>query len=411
MTNKLLKFLLIIALLMPLPVLASTPLQVYVDDLPLSFDVPPLIQEGRVLVPFRKIAERLHLNVEWEEKTQTVKASSPTTTLLLKIGSKIAVHNDQEIELDVPPQIIEARTLIPLRFFGETFENEVAYQAGMVKIKTPPQKMLVSAFYALGSKTASSWTNLFTREYPETNQGHTDLVGEIALGWYSLDKEGNLLTRSTTGWQKPSGWLDVLTAAKKYDLHTEMVVHLTDTNSQLSNLIANPHAVEKAVKNIAQAAAHYDGVNLDFEGLGWRESGETLRQTQINFTRFVKQLAEKLPEHTLTLTLHPLNSAYLGYDYEALNHYCDTMIIMAYDYGPKPEPIKQVNEAIEKALTFVPPQKLILGISLPSETAASLPAKIGLVKAHNLKGIALWRLGLVTPEMWSVLKSEIKLRM
>ncbi len=74
--------------------------------------------------------------------------------------------------------------------------------------------MLVSAFYALGSKTASSWTNLFTREYPETNQGHTDLVGEIALGWYSLDKEGNLLTRSTTGWQKPSGWLDVLTAAK-----------------------------------------------------------------------------------------------------------------------------------------------------------------------------------------------------
>ena len=84
---------------------------------------------------------------------------------------------------------------------------------------------------------------------------------------------------------------------------------------------------------------------------------------------------------------------------------------MAYDYGPKPEPIKQVNEAIEKALTFVPPQKLILGISLPSETAASLPAKIGLVKAHNLKGIALWRLGLVTPEMWSVLKSEIKLRM
>ena len=54
MTNKLLRFLLIIALLMPLPVLASTPLQVYVDDLPLSFDVPPLIQEGRVLVPFRK---------------------------------------------------------------------------------------------------------------------------------------------------------------------------------------------------------------------------------------------------------------------------------------------------------------------------------------------------------------------
>jgi spore germination protein YaaH len=53
---------------------------------------------------------------------------------------------------------------------------------------------------------------------------------------------------------------------------------------------------------------------------------------------------------------------------------------------------------------MVPAHKLLLGISLPSERAESLQQKIGLAKRYGLKGIALWRLGLVSPEMWSVLE-------
>ncbi|MDZ4938381.1 copper amine oxidase, partial [Clostridium perfringens] len=42
----------------------------------------------------------------------------------------------------------------------------------------------------------------------------------------------------------------------------------------------------------------------------------------------------------------------------------------------------------------VPKQKLLLGISLSSETATSVDDKLGLAKRYDLKGAAFWRLGL-----------------
>ena len=41
---------------------------------------------------------------------------------------------------------------------------------------------------------------------------------------------------------------------------------------------------------------------------------------------------------------------------------------MAYDYGTVPEPLELVIEAMERARADVPPEKLVLGISIPSET-------------------------------------------
>jgi len=68
---------------------------------------------------------------------------------------------------------------------------------------------------------------------------------------------------------------------------------------------------------------------------------------------------------------------------------------MAYDYGPKPEPLNRVEQAIEMALVVVPAEKLVLGISAPSETAESIIEKIGVAKRFRLQGISLWRLGLL----------------
>jgi len=388
-------------------------ISIILNGLPLNFDVPPLIKEGRTLVPFRVIAENLHIDVLWEDTTQTIKGSTPTTSLLLQIASKTAWVNGQAVVLDVPPEIIESRTLIPLRFFSENLGCTVDWlqEEQAVMITSPPQKMSVTGFYALGGGNSSSWQNLFNRDYPETEQGQTDLVRKIALGWYSLDENGKLLTKSTTGWQKPVGWERVLVAANEYQLVTEMLIHLTDKDGVLSKLIADPLLTNQAINTILDEATLYHGVNLDLEGLGWQETGETLENTRHNFTRFVSRLSEKLKERqlSLTLTLHAPNSAYPGYDYLALGYCCDEIIIMAYDYGPKPEPPKLVLEAVEKAVDFVPSEKLVLGISLPSESPASISTKIGIAKRYQLKGVALWRLGLVSEEMWQSLYANIKI--
>ena len=113
---------------------------------------------------------------------------------------------------------------------------------------------------------------------------------------------------------------------------------------------------------------------------------------------------------TLTLSLHAPNSYYRGYDYRGLGELADRIIIMAYDYGPKPEPLEQVREAVEMARELVPEGKLLLGVNVVGETPDSIRVKVGLARRYGLAGIALWRLGLVSGDTWQSLRSIISPR-
>lgn len=392
-------------------------ISVLVDGLPVNFDAPPVLRNDRVLVPFRAVAEALNVPVSWDARTKTVTAAGKEASLRLQIANQTASVNEKPVRLDAPPVIVNNRTLIPLRFFSEALGCRVAWDGERkeVQVWSGPKEMAVIGFYALGDSKTSSWQDLFGKAYPETDKGNTDLVDELALGWYSLDEEGNLLTRSRTGWQRPAGWEDVLKAARGSGLKTEMVVHVTDKDGFLANLLTNEKACRQAVDAIAAEAKSYHGVNLDFEGLGWQEKGEQLAATRKNLVNFVGLLAKQLKEKgdspglALTLTLHAPNSHYPGYDYRALGQISDRLIVMTYDYGPKPEPVNLVRQAVEMALAAgVPPEKLILGISAPAETPESILTKAGVAKRYGLAGIALWRLGLVSDEMWTALRTTVQ---
>ncbi|MTI85463.1 MAG: copper amine oxidase [Firmicutes bacterium] len=386
-------------------------ISVLIDDLPVTFDVEPVMQNGRTLVPFRAVVEGLNTHVDWDSDTQTVTAKKGDTQIRLQMGSKSAYRNGNNILMDVPPMIEDGRTLIPLRFFAEAFDCDVAWNSSTytVHIISPPTNMEVIGFYALGDANTSSWSDLFGRSYPQTGTGNTGTVSELALGWYSLDETGSLLTKSRTGWQRPDGWENMLKAADNYNLATEMVIHWTDQGSTINKFLKDKPAQDKAVEEIVKETQIYGGVNLDFEGLGWNADMEELRDTKNNFTSFIELLSGRLKEAglNLTLTLHAPNSAYKGYDYAALGSLADRIIIMAYDYGSTPEPVNLVMQAVETAGRAVPPEKLVLGISAPSETAESIIAKVGIAKRYGLKGVALWRLGVIPGEMWDTLKKHI----
>lgn len=391
---------------------AAPSVSMYLDGAALKTDVPPVIYNSRVLVPFRAAGEALNAYVEYYPENKTIVAQNNGTIVKLQVNSKTAYVNSQAVALDAPPLMLSGRTLIPMRFFGEAFGCSVEWNSATdsVSILSQAKSMEVTAFYALGDSRTSSWTNLFGTSYPQSAVGNTEKVSTLALGWYSLDAQGNLITDSTTGWRKPEGWEQVLAAADSYGLRTEMVVQLTDKGGILASLLADNRASSNAIEDIVSEAKNYDGVNLDFEGLGWNDTEEAQRTVQQNYNTFIKKLSGRLEAENLklTLTLHPLNSAYKGYDYASLGKAADEIIIMAYDYGIKPEPINLVTQAVEMAAARVPAQKLLLGISAVGETPESLKAKIGIAKQHNLKGIALWRLGLITPDMWKALGKSVK---
>ena len=118
------------------PVTPTTPqpttpqdINVIVNGTALTFDQPPVVVDGRTLVPLRAIFEALGAEVKWEQSTQTVTAVRGDATITMQIGSNILKRNRENIELDVPAQIIGGRTLVPARAVAESFGAEVLWDA------------------------------------------------------------------------------------------------------------------------------------------------------------------------------------------------------------------------------------------------------------------------------------------
>lgn len=100
---------------------------VYVDHQRLYLDVAPVIEKGRTLIPMRKIFERLGVKVDWNQETQTITATKGDIKIELVIGKAQAVVNGKTIVLDVPAKVIDGRTVVPMRFVGETLGAKVNY--------------------------------------------------------------------------------------------------------------------------------------------------------------------------------------------------------------------------------------------------------------------------------------------
>ncbi|MFD2370957.1 leucine-rich repeat domain-containing protein [Brevibacillus sp. GCM10020057] len=102
-----------------------------------SFDTAPIIKNGRVLVPFRKIFEVMGAQVDWDPKNRMVTANKYGTQVVLRIGdptayiidSTTAKNFESPVKLDAPTEISNGRTLVPLRFVSESFNAQVEWAA------------------------------------------------------------------------------------------------------------------------------------------------------------------------------------------------------------------------------------------------------------------------------------------
>jgi len=110
------------------PVVAQGPIRVLINASPLVLEVAPVIQNGRTLVPMRAIFEALGARVHWDQATSTVTAYRRERAIVLTIGSTTAWVNGPPVQLAVPPVIVEGRTMVPLRFVAEALGAEVAWQ-------------------------------------------------------------------------------------------------------------------------------------------------------------------------------------------------------------------------------------------------------------------------------------------
>ncbi len=102
-------------------------ISVYVDGVQIEFDVDPVTEDDRTLVPMRAIFEALGAEVAWDDDVQTATATRGDDTVSITIDSNILYKNGETTELDVPVRMIDDRTLVPVRAISESFGAEVEW--------------------------------------------------------------------------------------------------------------------------------------------------------------------------------------------------------------------------------------------------------------------------------------------
>jgi iron(III) transport system substrate-binding protein len=104
----------------------------YINSKETSLDQPPIIENGRTLVPFRFIGEALGAEIGWDPVKKAVSydvLGVGGKSIILIIGSTTAFVDNIATKLDVAPKILSGRTMVPVRFVSETIGAKVDWNS------------------------------------------------------------------------------------------------------------------------------------------------------------------------------------------------------------------------------------------------------------------------------------------
>jgi len=110
------------------------------------WDATPYIKNGRTLVPIRHLAEAVGFKADWDfsdpankmvfifKADQDPEKDKEHPFILLIIGQPTAMVNGNLVALDVAPEILNGRTMVPLRFVVETLGYQVEWLGNTIRL-------------------------------------------------------------------------------------------------------------------------------------------------------------------------------------------------------------------------------------------------------------------------------------
>ncbi len=241
--------------------------------------------------------------------------------------------------------------------------------------------------------------NLFLNGKPNITIGQTlyieverEVLGDFATGGYAYPfVSENLLRRAlpfmgalmpfTYGFREDGTLISpdddlMISLAKEYG--TEPIMHLSTLTEddvfsvELAEILFASPEIQQILLDAVIAnmqSKGYTSLDVDFEFLG--------RENAVKYAEFVAYCRERLRPYGygVMTALAPKTSdeqqgtLYEGHDYALLGEAADAVLLMTYEwgytYGPPMavSPIKPVRDVVDYALTRIPAEKILLGIS------------------------------------------------
>lgn len=85
----------------------------------IKFDTPVVVKKGRTLIPARAVSEATGATVEWLASEEKVVITKGDKTIVFNLSLNTVYINDVEVGIDVSAELINSRTMVPLRFIIE----------------------------------------------------------------------------------------------------------------------------------------------------------------------------------------------------------------------------------------------------------------------------------------------------
>jgi len=137
MLKKVLTLLLAFTLLLPSfqGVAAQRNIRVMYENRLVRFDVEPQVINGRTFVQYAPIAQAANARVNWDARNNRITVTSGNSNVVLTVGSRTAVIDGREVNLQAPARIVGGHTMVPLRFVADSLGHEVQWNAAQRTVR------------------------------------------------------------------------------------------------------------------------------------------------------------------------------------------------------------------------------------------------------------------------------------
>lgn len=125
---------------------------VILDDKKVNFDVPPLLIEDRTMVPARAVFEKAGADVFWNEKKRQVIVENDTYSVILTIDSNVGKVNGKSYTMDVPAKIVT---------------DEAGVARTLIPLRFISERMGYTVLWDSAEYTAFVYTDKYEGEIPQ----------------------------------------------------------------------------------------------------------------------------------------------------------------------------------------------------------------------------------------------------
>lgn len=223
----------------------SSDITVILDGTTLNFDVKPQIINDRTMVPMRAVFEALGASVEWDGGSRKITSVKGGTTVEMTVDDYTMYINGKGVSLDAAPCIDDNRTLVPVRAIAEGLNADVSWvgDSKTVMILSDAKDTVVRAKINIKDRGEISLA-LFGNIAPKTVENFKNLASS---GFYN----DLIFHRTIFGFMIQGGGYDLSLTEKE----SERVV-----GEFASNGVNNPLKHTRGVISMARRGSDYNGV-------------------------------------------------------------------------------------------------------------------------------------------------------